>query len=104
MSRYHALEGQNTVTWLGHATFLIRIDGITILTDPFLGRSAGIIRRTVPPGIAVERLPKIDVIIVSHNHYDHLDAATVDALSNKEHIKVYVPLGLAAIIHERRMI
>lgn len=101
LARYRALKGRNTITWLGHATFLIRINGVTILTDPFLTRRAGIIPRSVPPGIAVERLPEIDVIIVSHNHYDHLDASTVEALSNKERIKVFVPLALGAFFTER---
>jgi len=90
----------NTITWLGHSTFLLKVDGKTILTDPFLTNRAspvsfiGGITRYVPPGISIENLPVINAIIISHNHYDHLDRHTICALPNREHIDVFVPLGL----------
>jgi L-ascorbate metabolism protein UlaG (beta-lactamase superfamily) len=66
------------VTWLGHATFLVQLDGVSLLTDPALMPEIfGGIDRNVPPGIAVEDLPKIDAVLVSHSHYDHLDLPTV---------------------------
>ena len=100
ISRFNALSGNDTITWLGHATFLLRIGDKNILTDPFLTNRAsplsfvGGVTRYVPPGIAINSLPVIDIIVVSHNHYDHLDRHTVCALPNKEDIAVFVPLGL----------
>ena len=97
------LDHGNVLTWLGHSTFLIRLDGKTIMTDPFLTNRAspisfvGGITRYAPPGITIQNLPPIDIIIVSHNHYDHLDRHTICALPNKENIHVAVPLGLQEI-------
>jgi L-ascorbate metabolism protein UlaG (beta-lactamase superfamily) len=94
------------ISWLGHASFLIKISEVTILTDPFLTEFASPIswagpRRFVDPGINIEHLPQIDVVIVSHNHYDHLDDETVRSLLNKEKIHVVVPLGLKPFFVER---
>jgi L-ascorbate metabolism protein UlaG (beta-lactamase superfamily) len=100
-----ALDGADSVTWVGHASFLLRMSGTWVLTDPYLGEVAGPMgfgpRRYVPPGIAVDALPPIDVLVVSHNHYDHLDAATIDALPNKDRMTVVVPLGLAPFFADR---
>ena len=95
----HIAAGTDTVTWLGHAAFLLRLAGKTVLIDPFLSEYASPVqgvgpKRFTPPGISVGNLPPIDLLLVSHNHYDHLDAATIDALPNKESIQVVVPLGL----------
>ena len=103
ISELEKLSGNNTITWLGHSTFLLRIGGKNILTDPFLTNRAspfsfaGGVTRYVPPGITINNLPDIDMIIVSHNHYDHLDRYTVCALPNKEDISVFIPLGLKPI-------
>jgi N-acyl-phosphatidylethanolamine-hydrolysing phospholipase D len=85
------------VTWIGHATCLVQMDGLNILTDPVWSEKAspsqlvGAARyRKVPCGIA--DLPPIDAVCISHNHYDHLDYHTVLALGNKP--KWFVPLGL----------
>jgi N-acyl-phosphatidylethanolamine-hydrolysing phospholipase D len=90
---------QNTITWLGHDTFLIRLDGKTILTDPFFSDYASPIKglgpkRYVAPALSITQLPQIDIITVSHDHYDHLDLATLAALPNKKNIHVVVPRGL----------
>ena len=66
------------LVWIGHATYLINKDGLTILTDPVFSERASPVRfagpkRLIPPAIPIDKLPKIDVITVSHNHYDHLD-------------------------------
>ena len=66
------------LVWIGHATYLIKKDGLTILTDPVFSKRASPVRfagpkRLIPPAIPIDKLPKIDVITVSHNHYDHLD-------------------------------
>jgi len=100
-----AAAGNPSVTWLGHAAFLIRIGGKTVLTDPFLGEIAGPggfgPRRFVPPALAVDALPPIDVMVVSHNHYDHLDAWTIDRLPGKDRITVVVPLRLGDFFRRR---
>ncbi len=88
-----------TVTWVGHATFLIQLDGVNILTDPHWGASVGPfrvvgLRRLVPPGIAFEDLPRIDAVVISHDHYDHLDLGTVLHLERVYHPRFFVPLGL----------
>lgn len=89
----------NSVTWLGHAAFLIRLDGLNILTDPWLSERASPFRwllgpkRFSPPGISVQNLPKIDVLLISHNHYDHLDKETLHKLPNKDTMTVVTPLG-----------
>lgn len=94
------------ITWLGHASFLIQLNDQTILTDPFLTDFAspstlGGPQRMLPPGISIENLPPIDVIIISHNHYDHLDIETLKALPNKPDIQVLVPLGVKSLILEQ---
>ena len=66
------------LVWIGHATYLINKDGLTILTDPVFSKRASPVRfagpkRLIPPAIPIDQLPNIDVITVSHNHYDHLD-------------------------------
>ncbi|MDQ0010582.1 L-ascorbate metabolism protein UlaG (beta-lactamase superfamily) [Luteibacter jiangsuensis] len=95
--------------WLGHATALVRHRGLTVLTDPVLGRRAspvpfaGPARRTPPP-VDVAGLPPVDVVLISHNHYDHLDAGTVRALSRRFPQAVFlVPLGLKAWFDRRRI-
>jgi L-ascorbate metabolism protein UlaG (beta-lactamase superfamily) len=93
-----ATAGNPSITWLGHASFLIRLGGKTVLTDPYLGVNAGPLgfglKRFAPPPIAVEDLPPIDMLVLSHNHYDHFDLATLKALAGKETMAVLVPLGL----------
>ena len=109
-SDVHAgLSGQNgadSLTWLGHASFLIRLDGRTVLTDPYLTDYASPVapfgpKRFAPPALRPDQLPPIDLILLSHNHYDHLDLATVEALPGKERIQVVVPLRLARYFTER---
>src|SRR5205085_3436068 len=74
------------LTWIGHATYLVRIGGLNLLTDPvFSDRLPGRIPRLVPPGIPFGELPPIDAVVVSHNHYDHLDSATIKRLGPGVH-------------------
>jgi len=104
LSQLNELAEHNTITWLGHSTFLLRIDGKTILTDPFLTDRAspfsfvGGITRYVPPGISIKNLPQVDIVVISHNHYDHLDLHTLCALPNRSNIDVFIPLGLKSSI------
>jgi L-ascorbate metabolism protein UlaG (beta-lactamase superfamily) len=76
---------QLRVTWLGHSTMLIELDGVRILTDPVFGLRASPVsfagpKRFHPPPVALDDLPPLDAIVVSHNHYDHLDAETLPKL------------------------
>ena len=87
------------VTWVGHATILMQYKGINFLTDPHLSNRAGpvdvlIPTRLTPPAITYEDMPNIDFIVISHNHYDHLDHRTVDMFGNS--VLWYVPKGLKA--------
>ncbi|MCP4755767.1 MAG: hydrolase [Proteobacteria bacterium] len=106
IERFHAMKGKNTITWLGQSTFLIRMGGKTILTDPYLTEYASPFsvfgpRRFSSPGISLENLPSIDIIVVSHNHLDHLDEETVESIKNKKDVRVYVPLGIKSFFTER---
>jgi N-acyl-phosphatidylethanolamine-hydrolysing phospholipase D len=94
-----------SVTWIGHATTLVQSGGLNVLTDPVFSERASPLsfigpKRAQPPGIALADLPPIDVILVSHNHYDHLDVASVRALSDKSggRTLVLVPLGLKPLL------
>jgi len=111
LSELESIQLLNTIdsdriTWLGHASFLIKTSNVTILTDPFLSEHASPIswagpKRFVNLPIPINKLPTIDIIIVSHNHYDHLDDQTIRKLANKENIQVVVPLGLKPFFIER---
>jgi L-ascorbate metabolism protein UlaG (beta-lactamase superfamily) len=91
------------VTWVGHASVLVQADGLNILTDPIWSDIAGPFglagpRRVSPPGIDFDRLPKIDLIVVSHNHYDHLDLATLKRLWDRDRPAIVTSLGNDAIL------
>jgi L-ascorbate metabolism protein UlaG (beta-lactamase superfamily) len=91
------------VTFVNHATLLIQIDGINILTDPIWSErcspvSFAGLKRHRPPGIRFEDLPRIDIVLVSHNHYDHLDVPTLRALQKRFHPRILTPLGNAALM------
>ena len=88
-----------TVTWVGHSTLLIQLDGVNLLTDPHWSDRASPVsfagpKRVMPPGILFEDLPPIDLVLISHDHYDHLDLATVQRLAERHHPLFLVPLGL----------
>lgn len=81
------------LTWVGHATYLVQLGGRSLLTDPILSSRIAVVPRNGPPGLRREDLPKIDVVVVTHNHRDHMDAPTLAALGPEP---VYVvPEGLA---------
>jgi len=91
------------VTFVNHSTFLIQVDGMNILTDPVWSERTSPVafagpKRMRPPGIRFEDLPDIDLILISHNHYDHLDVATLKRLIKKHQPKVITPLGVGAFI------
>jgi L-ascorbate metabolism protein UlaG (beta-lactamase superfamily) len=98
-------EGKLRVTFVNHSTVLIQMDGLNILTDPvwservspasFVGP-----RRHRPPGIRFSDLPPIDTVLVSHNHYDHMDVATLRRLAASHRPRVFVGLGNAAFLEK----
>lgn len=88
-----------TVTWVGHSTLLIQLDGVNLLTDPQWSDRASPVtfagpRRVTPPGLAMEDLPPIDLVLISHDHYDHLDVETVRELDRRHRPVFLVPLRL----------
>jgi L-ascorbate metabolism protein UlaG (beta-lactamase superfamily) len=96
------------VALVGHATLLIQTGGLNILTDPVWSKRASPTRfagprRANPPGIAFDDLPQIDVVLITHNHYDHLDLATLARLNAAHKPRIIVPLGNDTIIqaHDR---
>lgn len=95
-----------TVTWVGHATLLVQLGHVTFLTDPIWSDWPSPVpmvgpRRYVEPGIAMEDLPPIDFVVISHNHYDHLDLPTLTALARRDPETVfYVPLGNAELLRK----
>jgi N-acyl-phosphatidylethanolamine-hydrolysing phospholipase D len=93
-----AVMSEPSITWIGHSTFLVRMDGVSFLTDPVFSDRASPFsfmgpRRMVPPGVQLAELPPIDFVVLSHDHYDHADLKTVQKLSRQE-VRFIVPLGL----------
>lgn len=89
---------------VGHTTLLAQIAGLNILTDPVWSRRVSPLsfagpKRANAPGIAFSSLPPIDLVLVSHNHYDHLDLATLERLKARHDPLVLTPLGNDAVIH-----
>lgn len=93
------------IVWLGHATALVEVDGYRILTDPVFSdrcspSDAVGPRRLHPPPVGLSALPALDAIVVSHDHYDHLDIDTVTALARSQRAPFVVPLGVGAHLRE----
>ena len=104
--RKNALHSTPTVTWIGHATLLVQMDHVSFLTDPIWSDNASPVsfagpKRFVAPGVALSDLPPIDFVVVSHNHYDHLDLATLRALAERGgETRFLVPLGNGALLRK----
>lgn len=104
--RENAQHSVPTVTWIGHATLLVQMDHATFLTDPIWSERASPVpfagpARAQPPGVALDDLPDIDFVIVSHNHYDHLDVATLAKLAERNRQTLFiVPLENAATLRD----
>src|SRR4030043_1742508 len=99
-------SNQVQITWLGHSTFLIQAEGVNLLTDPIWSDSCRPnsflkVSRVVPPGVPFDGLPPIHAVLISHNHYDHLDAPTVKRLGNGP--TYFVPLGIAKWFEKRKI-
>jgi L-ascorbate metabolism protein UlaG (beta-lactamase superfamily) len=98
-----AADRADSITWLGHASFLIRLQGRTVLTDPFLTRRASPFpwfgpERIAGPGLTPELLPPIDMLLLSHNHYDHLDLRAIERLPHKGRVTLVMPLRLSQYV------
>lgn len=92
-------RSEGSLTWIGHATFLIQVGGLNILTDPVWSDRMGLQKRLAGPGIPLDHLPPIDIVVISHNHYDHLDFWTVSKL--KGNPLCLVPQGLASLFKSK---
>jgi len=83
-----------TITWVGHSTFLIQAGGLNIVTDPVWAKRLSMFRRLSEPGIPMEDMPQVDVVLLSHGHYDHLDLGSLRALPGEP--EYMVPAGLGS--------
>ncbi|MCX8071742.1 MAG: MBL fold metallo-hydrolase [Candidatus Binatia bacterium] len=92
-----------SVTWIGHSTFLVRMEGVTFLTDPIFSSRASPVsfagpRRLQPPGIPLKELPPVDFVTISHDHYDHADLPTWKELARRN-VLFLVPLNMGELVH-----
>ena len=100
---------KNHTIWIGHSTFIIKVDNLTILTDPVFSNRASPFKRLgpkrlIPPSINLEQLPKIDVVTISHNHYDHLDIRSLKKLSRLNPELIFlIPKGDIDIFRKRNI-
>ena len=101
-----AERGQRSVTWIGHSTLLLQLGPLNVLTDPVWSERASPLqwigpKRMMSPGVPFEALPDIDIILLSHNHYDHLDAATVRRIAQRfPNASWFCPLRLGSLLRE----
>ena len=90
-------KNENYVAWIGHATFLIKLGDTTIITDPVFSKNMGPLifgpKRYVDPAIDLKEIPEINLFLLTHNHYDHLDYRTIKKFPYKE-ADVLTPLKL----------
>ena len=90
------------VTWIGHSSVLVQTRSLNILTDPVWSDRAGPLgvgpRRVAPPGVRFDDLPRIDLVLVSHDHYDHLDLVTLKKLWDRDHPVIITSLGNDSVI------
>jgi L-ascorbate metabolism protein UlaG (beta-lactamase superfamily) len=97
---------KENVMWVGHSTLLLNHSELTIMTDPqFSGRASPLLfmgpKRVTPPPFDIADLPRIDVVVISHNHYDHLDEASISEIAKTQpNVEFLVPLGLKSLLEE----
>ncbi|MUT67757.1 MBL fold metallo-hydrolase [Paenibacillus sp. NEAU-GSW1] len=85
---------QPSITWVGHSTFFIQLDGLSIMTDPVWASQMAFQKRLAPPGIPIAEVPPVDIVLISHSHYDHLSIQTLRQLKGKR--QLLVPAGLSS--------
>jgi N-acyl-phosphatidylethanolamine-hydrolysing phospholipase D len=93
-----------SLTWIGHATLLVRMDGVTFLTDPMFSERASPVsfvgpKRLVAPGVPLEELPPIDFVTLSHDHYDHTDLPSIERLARRG-VRFVAGLGMGDLVRE----
>ena len=104
--RENAKASVPTITWIGHATLLVQMEHQTFLTDPIWSERASLVsfagpKRFQPPGVALDDLPPIDFVVISHNHYDHLDLDTLEALAERDpDTRFFVPLENGELLRD----
>lgn len=96
-------KGSIQYTFVNHSTFLLQVDGLNILTDPIWSKRCSPSQvmgpgRMRPPGVRFEELPSIDLVLLSHNHYDHLDKNTIVKISSKWNPTFLVPIGMSHVM------
>ncbi|MDE3269420.1 MAG: MBL fold metallo-hydrolase [Pseudomonadota bacterium] len=98
LQRFSLADSKAKTIWLGHSTVLLNINGKTILFDPVFSDHASpvpiIVKRFQPPALSLQALPPIDYIVISHDHYDHLDKETIRFFVDQKAIRFLVPLGV----------
>ena len=99
-----ALERNPAVTWIGHATFYVRMDDAAFLTDPVYSERASPVsfagpKRLVPPGVPLDALPRLDFALLSHDHYDHTDLPTLRRLAQRG-VPFLVPTGMGELVRQ----
>lgn len=100
-----AATGDLRVTFINHATFLIQMDGMNILTDPIWSERTSPVsfsgpRRVQQPGVLFDDLPPIDAVLVSHNHYDHMDLPTLKKIAARDNPRIYTGMGNRAFLEK----
>ncbi|GGG63114.1 MBL fold metallo-hydrolase [Paenibacillus radicis (ex Gao et al. 2016)] len=85
---------QPSITWVGHSTFLLQVAGLNLITDPVWSGQMAFQKRLAPPGIPIEDVPPIDVVLISHSHYDHLNIQSLRRLGGRK--QLLVPAGLSS--------
>jgi L-ascorbate metabolism protein UlaG (beta-lactamase superfamily) len=101
-------EREVIVTFINHAMVLLQFKNLTILTDPHLSERTSPVswagpKRVRRPGVSFDELPKIDVIAISHNHYDHLDIPTLQKISKRDQPRIFIPLGDGALLEKNQI-
>ena len=98
LKNLHENKDEDYIAWIGHATFLIKLGDTTIITDPLFSENTGPLifgpKRYVDPAIKLAEIPKTDLLLLTHNHYDHLDASAIRNFPHKD-AKVLLPLNLS---------
>ena len=95
-------QKEDYVAWIGHATFLLKLGEITIITDPVFSKNAGPLffgpKRFNEPALKLNEIPRTDIFLLTHNHYDHQDMKTIMRFPYKDS-KVLIPLGPVSYTH-----
>ncbi len=97
--RLRTNRSKTLLSWIGHSTFIIQLNGLTIVTDPVWANRMGTAKRLTAPGIPIEEMPPVDVVLISHGHYDHLHFSSIRKL--KGNPRFFVPAGLGRLFLQK---